>query len=102
MAQTPREENGISLPHCCSATQAWSRLSPAATGALAASGIEYASTYTTLVLRFTKTLTNEIDGFVRQARAANRSDTQWYREDLQRGMADKDAISCQGFGETQY
>jgi hypothetical protein len=47
-------------------------------------------------------LTNEIDGFVRQARAENRSDTQWYREDFQRGMADKDAISCQPFGGTQY
>jgi hypothetical protein len=41
-----------------------------------------------------------MDLFARQGE--NRSDTQWYREDCQRGMADKDAISCQPFGETQY
>ncbi len=33
---------------------------------------------------------------------ANRSDTQWYREDLQRRMADEGAISCKRFGATQY
>jgi hypothetical protein len=62
----------------------------------------YVWVFMQLVLRLTKRLTNEIDGFVRQARAENRSDTQWYREHLQRGMADKDAISCQPFGATQY
>jgi hypothetical protein len=41
-----------------------------------------------------------MDLFARQG--ANRSDTGWYREDLQRGMADKDTISCKGFGETQH
>ncbi len=38
--------------------------------------------------------------FVRQGE--NRSDTERYREDFQRSMADKDAISCQIFGGTQY
>jgi len=33
---------------------------------------------------------------------ANRSDSCSYREDLQRSMADKGAISCQFFGETEY
>jgi hypothetical protein len=33
---------------------------------------------------------------------ANRSYSQSYGEDLQRSMADKDAISCKGFGETEY
>ncbi len=33
---------------------------------------------------------------------ANHSDTSWYREDLQRRLANEDAISCQRFGETQY
>ena len=32
---------------------------------------------------------------------ANRSDSCSYREDLQRSMADKGAISCQFFGETE-
>ena len=32
----------------------------------------------------------------------NHSDTGWYREDFQRRMADKDTISCQLFGGTQY
>jgi len=41
-----------------------------------------------------------MDLFARQG--ANRGDSRSYREDLQRGMADKDAISCQPFGETQY
>jgi len=41
-----------------------------------------------------------MDLFARQG--ANRSDTQWYREDLQRRMADKDAISCKPFGETEH
>jgi hypothetical protein len=41
-----------------------------------------------------------MDLFAKQGE--NRSDTQWYREDFQRGMADKDAISCQPFGGTQY
>jgi hypothetical protein len=40
------------------------------------------------------------DLFVRLG--ANHSDAQWHRADLQRRMADKDEISCQGFGETQY
>ncbi|WP_291437633.1 hypothetical protein [Acidovorax sp.] len=35
-------------------------------------------------------------------RGANRSDSCSYREDLQRSMADKGAISCQCFGETEY
>jgi hypothetical protein len=38
----------------------------------------------------------------RAGHGANRSDTRWYREDFQRGMADKDAISFQPFGGTQY
>jgi len=33
---------------------------------------------------------------------ANRSDSCSYREDLQRSMADKGAISGQFFGETEY
>jgi hypothetical protein len=33
---------------------------------------------------------------------ANRSDTQWYREDLQRRMAGEGAISGKRFGGTQY
>jgi hypothetical protein len=33
---------------------------------------------------------------------ANRSHSRSYGEKLQRGMADKDAISCKGFGETEY
>jgi hypothetical protein len=37
-----------------------------------------------------------MDLFVRQG--ANRSDTQWYREDLQRGMTDKDAVLCTDMG----
>ena len=41
-----------------------------------------------------------MDLFVRLG--ANRSDTRRYREESQRRMADKDAISCQCFGETQY
>jgi len=41
-----------------------------------------------------------MDLFARQG--ANRSDTQWYREDLQRRMADKDAISCKPFGGTEH
>jgi len=41
-----------------------------------------------------------MDLFARQG--ANRSDTRWYREDLQRSMADKDTISWQGFGGTQH
>jgi hypothetical protein len=41
-----------------------------------------------------------MDLFARQG--ANRSDTEWYREDLQRGMVDKDTISCKGFGGTQH
>ncbi|MDR2156078.1 MAG: hypothetical protein LBE78_13820, partial [Burkholderiaceae bacterium] len=52
-----------------------------------------------LVLRSIKTFTNEtMDLFVRQG--ANRSNTEWYCEDLQRSMTDKDAISCQCFGGT--
>jgi hypothetical protein len=31
----------------------------------------------------------------------NRSDTEWYREDLQRRMAGEGAISCKQIGETQ-
>jgi len=41
-----------------------------------------------------------MDLFIRQG--ANRSDTEWYREELQRSMMDKDTISCRPFGETQY
>jgi len=41
-----------------------------------------------------------MDLFARQG--ANHSDTRRYREDLQRRMADKDAISCKPFGETEY
>ena len=33
---------------------------------------------------------------------ANRSHSRSYGEDLQRRMADEDAISCKRFGETQY
>jgi hypothetical protein len=33
-----------------------------------------------------------MDWFARPG--ANRSDTQWYREDLQRSMMDKDAVLC--------
>jgi hypothetical protein len=44
--------------------------------------------------------TKSIGWLVRQG--ANRSDTVWYRANLQRGMTDKDAISCQGFGGTQH
>ncbi|MDR1968333.1 MAG: hypothetical protein LBQ32_06520 [Burkholderiaceae bacterium] len=38
--------------------------------------------------------------FVRQS--AKRSDARWHRERLQRRMAGKDAISCQGLGGTQH
>jgi hypothetical protein len=41
-----------------------------------------------------------MDLFVRQG--TNRSDTGRCREDLQRGMTDKDTISCQSFDGTQY
>ena len=41
-----------------------------------------------------------MDLFGRQG--ANRSDSRSYREELQRTMAGKDAISCQLFGGTQY
>jgi len=41
-----------------------------------------------------------MDLFVRQGE--NRRDTWRYREDFLRSMADKDAISCQCFGETKY
>jgi len=38
----------------------------------------------------------------RSQQGANRSHSRSYGEDLQRSMADKDAISCQPFGEAQY
>jgi hypothetical protein len=41
-----------------------------------------------------------MDLFARQG--AKRSNTEWYCEHLQRSMADKDAISCQCFGGTEY
>jgi hypothetical protein len=41
-----------------------------------------------------------MDLFVRQG--ANRSNTEWYCEDLQRSMTDKDAISRKGFGGTEH
>jgi hypothetical protein len=37
-----------------------------------------------------------MDLFVRQG--ANRSDTEWYREDLQRSMTDKDTVLCTDMG----
>jgi len=42
-----------------------------------------------------------MDLFARQEcpARANRSDTRWYRKDLQHSMADKDTISCQGLVE---
>jgi hypothetical protein len=41
-----------------------------------------------------------MDSFARLG--ANRSDTKWYREDLQRRMASEDTISWRRFGGTQY
>jgi hypothetical protein len=41
-----------------------------------------------------------MDLFVRQS--ANRSDTRWYREDLQRCMTDKDTVLCAGICETGH
>ncbi len=41
-----------------------------------------------------------MDSFVRLG--ANRSHSQSYGEDLQRRMADEDAISCERFGGTKY
>jgi hypothetical protein len=49
-----------------------------------------------LVLRFTKTLTNEIDAFVRQARRKPQRYL-WYRADLQRRMASEGAIFMSRF-----
>ena len=54
-----------------------------------------------LVVRFIKTMTNEIDGFFCQARRAAAA-VLTYGKDGQRSMAKKDAISCQRFGETNY
>ena len=54
-----------------------------------------------LVHRFTKTGTNEIDGFFRQARRESAAVLK-YGKILQRSMAEKDAISCLGFSETVY
>jgi hypothetical protein len=41
-----------------------------------------------------------MDSFARLG--ANRSDTKWYREDLQRRMAGEGTISWQRLGGTQY
>jgi hypothetical protein len=41
-----------------------------------------------------------MDSFARLGE--NHSDASWHRADLQRRMADEDAISCQCLGETQY
>ena len=54
-----------------------------------------------LVHRFTKTETNEIDGFFRQARRESAA-VLTYGKILQRSMAEKDAILCLGFSETVY
>ena len=54
-----------------------------------------------LVHRFTKTGTNEIDGLFRQARRESAAVLR-YGKILQRSMAEKDAISCLGFSETVY
>jgi hypothetical protein len=54
-----------------------------------------------LVVRFTKTETNEIDGFFCQARRTAAAVLK-YGKDGRRSMAEKDAISCLGFSETNY
>ena len=54
-----------------------------------------------LVVRSVKTMTNEIDGFFRQARRRPASALP-VRKGLQRRMAEKDAISCHRFGGTDY
>ena len=54
-----------------------------------------------LVHRFIKTLTNEIHGFLRQARRTIAAVLK-YGKVGQRSMAEKYAISCQGFNETMY
>ena len=51
--------------------------------------------------RFTKTGTNEIDGFFRQARRESAAVLR-YGKILQRSLAEKVAISCLGFIETVY
>lgn len=55
-----------------------------------------------LVIRSTKTVTNETDGFFRQARRRPAAVWGVYGKEMQRRWAEKDADSCLRFGGTDY
>ena len=66
-----------------------------------AQACKYTQTKCTLVVRFTKTLTNETDGFFARL-GADSQPHGVYGKGMQRRMAEKDSVSCQCFGETNY
>jgi hypothetical protein len=55
-----------------------------------------------LVVRFTKTLPDETDGFFSQGKARGGVIAGLYGNDEQRRHAEKDAVSWHCFGETDY